>query len=127
MTEQAMLDKTYHLVLQRFIDTGRAPNYTDHVKNLAGGVVVGDPPRGDRQASRKNLRATSRMARRRGERDSPVSGVIRPPPSIPTTIGLPSTPCRGRRESPTLHPLVSARSFHRSACRDVGIGASSSN
>ncbi len=34
MTEQTMLDKAYQLVLQRFIDTGRAPHYTEMAAEL---------------------------------------------------------------------------------------------
>ncbi len=30
-----MLDKAYHLILQRFIDTGCAPHYTDMAAELA--------------------------------------------------------------------------------------------
>ena len=35
MTEQAMLDKMYHLIFQRFIDTGNAPHYTEIAAELA--------------------------------------------------------------------------------------------
>ena len=34
MTEQATLDRAYQLVLQRFIDTGWAPHYTDMAAEL---------------------------------------------------------------------------------------------
>ena len=43
MTEQAMLNKAYQLVLQRFIDTGRAPHYTEMAAEL------GIPPEAGRQ------------------------------------------------------------------------------
>ena len=43
MAEQAILDKAYHVVLQRFIDTGRAPHYTEMAAEL------GMPPEAGRQ------------------------------------------------------------------------------
>ena len=43
MTEQTMLDKAYELVLQRFIDTGRAPHYIEMAAEL------GMPPEEGRQ------------------------------------------------------------------------------
>ena len=38
MAEQTMLDQAYRLVLQRFIDTGRAPHYTEMA------AALGMPP-----------------------------------------------------------------------------------
>ncbi len=34
MAELEILDKAYHLVIQRFIDTGRAPHYTEMAAEL---------------------------------------------------------------------------------------------
>ena len=34
MADEAMLDKAYHLVTQRFIDTGRAPHFTEIAAEL---------------------------------------------------------------------------------------------
>ena len=43
MAEQTMLDQAYRFVLQRFIDTGRAPHYTEMAAEL------GMPPEAGRQ------------------------------------------------------------------------------
>ncbi len=43
MAEPAILDQAYQLVLQRFIDTGRAPHYTEMA------VELGMPPEAGRR------------------------------------------------------------------------------
>jgi len=41
MSEPTLMDKTYNVILRRFVDTGQAPHYTDIAKELGVSMPEG--------------------------------------------------------------------------------------
>jgi hypothetical protein len=41
MSDQGMLEKTYHAIMKQFVETGQAPHYTDLAKELGVSMEEG--------------------------------------------------------------------------------------